>query len=63
MLGQDIQGYAEQRLRVGYHKLEEMGENALLSTSAALLAEAIYVQGRTDEAERFCAVSERTARG
>jgi predicted ATPase/class 3 adenylate cyclase len=52
---------AEQRLRVGYHKLEEMGENALLSTSAALLAQAIYVQGRTDEAERFCGVSERTA--
>jgi predicted ATPase/class 3 adenylate cyclase len=52
---------AEQRLRVGYQKLEEMGENALLSTSAALLAQAIYVQGRTGEAERFCAVSERTA--
>src|SRR6185503_5148834 len=52
---------AEERLRVGYHKLEEMGENALHSTSAAMLAQAIYMQGRIDEAERFCAVSERTA--
>ena len=33
----------------------------LLSTSAAMLAQAIYAQGRTDEAERFCDVSERTA--
>jgi tetratricopeptide (TPR) repeat protein len=52
---------AEDRLRVGYHKLEGMGENALLSTSAALLAQAIYMQGRIDDAERFCDVSERTA--
>jgi len=52
---------AEERLRAGYHKLEEMGENALHSTSAAMLAQAIYMQGRIDEAERFCDVSERTA--
>jgi ATP/maltotriose-dependent transcriptional regulator MalT len=52
---------AEQRLRLGYGRLEEMGENSLLSTSAAMLAQAIYVQGRVDEAERFCDVSEQTA--
>ncbi len=52
---------AEDRLRAGYHRLEEMGEHALLSTSAAMLAQAIYMQGRADDAERFCAVSERTA--
>ena len=38
-----------------------MGENSLLSTSAAMLAQAIYAQGRADEAGRFCEVSERTA--
>jgi predicted ATPase/class 3 adenylate cyclase len=52
---------AEERLRLGYHKLEQMGEKTMLSTSAAMLAQAIYAQGRTDEAERFCDVSERTA--
>lgn len=51
---------AEKRLRVGYTMLEEMGESALLSTSAAMLAQAIYVQGRIDEAEHFCAISEKT---
>ncbi len=52
---------AEERLRLGYRRLEEMGENALLSTSAAMLAQAVYAQGRAEEAERFCDVSERTA--
>jgi class 3 adenylate cyclase/tetratricopeptide (TPR) repeat protein len=52
---------AEDRLRAGYDRLEQMGEHAMLSTSAAMLAQAIYVQGRVDEAEQFCAVSERTA--
>jgi class 3 adenylate cyclase/tetratricopeptide (TPR) repeat protein len=51
---------AEERLLFGYHRLEEMGEKGLLSTSAAMLAQAIYAQGRVDEAERFCDVSERT---
>jgi class 3 adenylate cyclase/tetratricopeptide (TPR) repeat protein len=52
---------AEERLLVGYQKLEEMGENALLSTSAAMLAQAIYMQGRVKEAEQFCDVSQETA--
>ena len=32
---------AEQRLRLGYRRLEEMGEKSVLSTSAAMLAQAI----------------------
>ena len=52
---------AEERLRLGYSRLEEMGEHSLLSTSAAMLAQAIYAQGRTDEAARFCDISEQTA--
>ena len=52
---------AEERLRTGYERLEEMGEKALLATTAAMLAEAVYAQGRYEEAETFCAVSQATA--
>jgi tetratricopeptide (TPR) repeat protein len=52
---------AEARLRVGYERLEEMGEKAVLATTAAMLAQAIYAQERYEEAEQFCSVSERTA--
>jgi tetratricopeptide (TPR) repeat protein len=52
---------AERRLRTGYRRLEEMGERALLATTAAMLARALNAQGRDDEADRFCEVSERTA--
>jgi DNA-binding SARP family transcriptional activator len=48
---------AEQELRRGYEVLEEMGDLARLSTVAAFLAEALYAQGRYDEAERLTAVS------
>ena len=41
---------AEARLRSGYERLEEMGEKALLATTAAMLAQAVYAQGRHDEA-------------
>ncbi len=51
----------EELLHAGYKKLEEMGEKALLATTAAMLAQAIYAQERYREAERFCSVSERTA--
>jgi class 3 adenylate cyclase/tetratricopeptide (TPR) repeat protein len=54
---------AERILRRGYRKLEEMGEKTLLSTTAAMLAQAAYAQGRLEEAEQFCAVSEETAAG
>jgi class 3 adenylate cyclase/DNA-binding SARP family transcriptional activator len=52
---------AEAVLRAGYEKLEAMGERAFHATTAALLAQTLYAQGREDEADSLCAVSERTA--
>ena len=52
---------AEARLRPGYEKLERMGEHELLATTAALLAQAVYAQGRPEEADELCRVSERIA--
>ena len=52
---------AEDRLRVGYERLEQMGEKALLATTAAILAEATFAQERFADAGRFCAISERLA--
>ena len=55
---------AEASLRAGYRALEEMGERAFRSTTAALLARAILEQGRDAEAEEFAALSARlTASG
>jgi DNA-binding SARP family transcriptional activator/predicted ATPase len=52
---------AEARLRRGYEALEEMGEKALLATTAAMLAQAVYAQGRHGEALELSRVSERSA--
>jgi DNA-binding SARP family transcriptional activator/tetratricopeptide (TPR) repeat protein len=52
---------AEERLRLGYARLQEMGERALLPTTAAMLAQVIHAQGRYQEADAFCLVGERTA--
>jgi DNA-binding SARP family transcriptional activator len=52
---------AEARLRPGYDRLKVMGERALLATTAALLAQAVYEQGRLDEADGLCQVSEEIA--
>jgi len=41
---------AEHRLRSGYAQLEEMGESSTSANLAALLAQALHVQGREDEA-------------
>jgi len=49
---------AERQLREGYDALEAMGENAVRSTTSALLARAVLAQGRHDEAERFTKVAE-----
>jgi predicted ATPase/class 3 adenylate cyclase len=54
-------GAAEESLRSGYGVLEQMGEKALLSTTAAFLAQAIVAQGRDDEAEGFTELSEKLA--
>jgi DNA-binding SARP family transcriptional activator len=52
---------AEERLRLGYARLQEMDERALLPTTAAMLAQAVHAQGRYQEADSFCEVSEQTA--
>ncbi len=48
----------EQALRESYDMLEQMGEKSFLSTAASYLGEAVYRQGRIDEAEAYSAISE-----
>jgi tetratricopeptide (TPR) repeat protein len=48
---------AEAELRAGFDTLEAIGEKGLLSTVAAVLAEALYRQGRDGEAEHYTHVS------
>jgi class 3 adenylate cyclase/tetratricopeptide (TPR) repeat protein len=52
---------AERDLRWGVEKLREIGELNWLSTTAAMLSEALYEQGRLEEAERFVKVSQDAA--
>lgn len=49
---------AEHGLRRDYAALEALGEKYYLSTIAASLAHVLLVQGRTDEADRYCAIAE-----
>jgi class 3 adenylate cyclase/tetratricopeptide (TPR) repeat protein len=44
---------AEREFRFGYDEYERMGETGVRSLNAALLAEALYEQGRDDESERY----------
>jgi tetratricopeptide (TPR) repeat protein len=52
---------AESKLQVGYQRLAAMGEKSLLATTAALLAQAALAQGRHEDAEEYCRVSEQAA--
>jgi len=52
---------AERVLRDAYQALAAFGERSFLSTTAAMLAEALYAQGLLDEAERFAQVAEESA--
>lgn len=52
---------AERELRWGVATLSEIGEVSWLSTTASLLAEALYQQGRYQETERFIATSRGAA--
>jgi DNA-binding SARP family transcriptional activator len=52
---------AERELRPGFDLFSEAGENSLLVSRAAELAEAIYRQGRYEEAERLTQTSETLA--
>jgi class 3 adenylate cyclase/tetratricopeptide (TPR) repeat protein len=52
---------AEVDLRASYESLEGMGDRGLISPVAAFMAQALYEQGRYDEAEEFVVVSESCA--
>jgi hypothetical protein len=52
---------AEAVLRAGYVRLSEMGEKALLASTAAMLAHSILEQGRPDDAWEFTQVAEEMA--
>ncbi len=50
---------AEASLRSGFEALERMGEQAFLSTTAAFLARALFLQRRAEEAEELAQLSAR----
>jgi class 3 adenylate cyclase/tetratricopeptide (TPR) repeat protein len=52
---------AEAQLRWGVDTLREIGEYAWLPTVAGMFAEAVYLQGRYDEADEIVTVGEETA--
>jgi class 3 adenylate cyclase/tetratricopeptide (TPR) repeat protein len=52
---------AEAVLRAGYERLADMGEKALLATTAAMLADVVYEQGRFDDAWGFTQVAKDAA--
>jgi predicted ATPase/class 3 adenylate cyclase len=52
---------AEARLRPGIEELRKAGETGFMSTSAAVLAEALYLQGRYEEADEWTRLSEENA--
>jgi predicted ATPase/class 3 adenylate cyclase len=52
---------AESELRTDYRRLEEMGERNYISTTAGLLADVLYRQGRYDESAEFAGICERLA--
>ncbi len=54
---------AEDRLRAALGTLEQMGEKALLSSTAAMLAQALYEQARLDDAEEAARLSRENAAG
>jgi tetratricopeptide (TPR) repeat protein len=52
---------AERELRRDYEALDAIGERNYISTTAGLLAEALYRQGRLDEADRFAVFCQEVA--
>jgi class 3 adenylate cyclase/tetratricopeptide (TPR) repeat protein len=52
---------AESELRADYRRLEEMGERNYISTTAGLLGDVLYRQGRFDEAAEFAGICEHLA--
>jgi ATP/maltotriose-dependent transcriptional regulator MalT len=60
MLAGDLAA-AESELRADYRRLEEMGERNYISTTAGLLADVLYRQGRYEESARFAGECEHLA--
>lgn len=54
---------AERYLRQDYEVLQAMGERGILSTIAGVLAEAVYRQGRFDEAQQLTEEAQALAAG
>jgi ATP/maltotriose-dependent transcriptional regulator MalT len=52
---------ADRELRWGYETLGDIGELSWLSTLTAILAEALYAQGRDDEADQLAWASQESA--
>ncbi len=52
---------AEIPLREGIENLSEMGEGRALATTTAMLAQAVFEQGRAEEADELCRVTEHAA--
>ena len=52
---------AESELRTDYRRLEEMGERNYISTTAGLLADVLYRQGRYGESAEFAGTCEHLA--
>jgi tetratricopeptide (TPR) repeat protein len=50
-------------LRASYEELQDMGEKTFLAENTAQLGQALYAQGRYDEAERYVRVSENASPG
>ncbi len=52
---------AEVPLRAGVQRLTRIGDNGLLATTTAMLAQAVYAQGRLREADELCEATSATA--
>jgi ATP/maltotriose-dependent transcriptional regulator MalT len=55
LAGQPVR--AEGPLRAGLERLESMSDSGMLATTAAMLAQAVYAQGRLAEAAELCDVA------
>src|SRR5262249_19843699 len=58
----DLPAAAETELRAGYEALKKVGEKSHFSSVSALLAQAVYAQGRLDEAEQLVRESAAASR-
>jgi ATP/maltotriose-dependent transcriptional regulator MalT len=52
---------AEERLRDDLARLQRIGDASMLATTTAMLAQAVYAQGRAAQAAQLCRATERAA--